>query len=109
MVRALPLQPVDRHLRLLGNIIIQLWEVRDALSRAHPEVGRSAAMDECETDEQRFLALDDLHAEALAAESAGAMSQAAALFERLLTEASFGHFKLCAEAGLYRTRRQDAA
>jgi hypothetical protein len=107
-IRELPLEPTNVHVRKIGNAVLELWELRDALYKVHPEIKRDLVV-ESEMDEARFEALSSLHAEALAAESAGRVREAAATFERLQTDASFGFFKLCAEAGLYRTRNASKA
>ena len=107
-VRELPLDPADVHVRKIGNAIVELWELRDALYKAYPEIKRDFVV-ESQVNEERFVALDSLHVEALAAESAGRTQEAAATFARLRAEASFGFFKLCAEAGLYRTQNAKKA
>jgi hypothetical protein len=101
-VRELGLAPVDRHLKSIGHAINALWEVREALYKAHPEVKRDFVA-ESEVDEARFNALCALHDRACETERAGNQAEAATLFKQLLQESKFGFFKLCAEAGLFRT------
>jgi hypothetical protein len=104
-VRELNLAPVDRHLKSLGHVVNSLWEVREALYRAHPEVKRDFVA-ESEADEARFNTLSALHNRACEIERAGNHTEAAALFKQLHEQAKFGFFKLCAEAGMFRTSSQ---
>jgi hypothetical protein len=101
-VRELNFAPLDRHLKSLGHAISSLWEVREALYRAHPEVKRDFVA-EFENDELRFNALSALHDRACDAERCGNHTEAAELFKQLHEQSKFGFFKLCAEAGLFRT------
>ncbi|WP_171088947.1 hypothetical protein [Usitatibacter rugosus] len=101
-IRELGLAPVDRHLRSIGDAVNSLWEVREALYRAHPEVKRDFVA-ESEVDEARFEALCALHNRACETERAGNHAEAATLFKQLHEQSKFGFFKLCAEAGLFRT------
>ena len=101
-VRELGLAPVDRHLKSIGLVVASLWEVREALYRAHPEVKRDFVA-ESEVDEARFNTLCALHDRACETERAGNHAEATTLFKQLHHESKFGFFKLCAEAGLFRT------
>src|SRR5260221_3314341 len=97
-VRELGLAPVDRHLKSLGHAVGALWEVREALYRAHPEVKRDFVA-EAGVDEARFNALSALHDRACETERAGNHAECAMLFKQLHRQSRFGVFKLCAEAG----------
>jgi len=101
-VRALGLSPVDDYLKLIGAVTVNFWDLREKLYDAHPEVKRDFVK-EYEVDEKRFNALTALNNQASLAESAGRIEDAAAGFQQLLDKSAFGFFKLCAEAGLYRT------
>jgi hypothetical protein len=101
VIRDLELSPVDRHLKKIGEAILALWEVRDALYKAHPEVKRDFVA-EYEVNEARYNALLAIQNDAAQAEKVGHTEEAARLYQRLLYEAKFGFFKLCAEAGMYR-------
>jgi hypothetical protein len=101
-IRELPLAPVDQHLKKVGAAIVALWEVRDALYKVHPDAKRDFVA-EYEVDEARYEALLLLQDQALNAERSGQTAEAATLFRKLYDEARFGYFKLCAEAGLFRT------
>jgi hypothetical protein len=102
-IRDLGLAPVDKHLKSIGHAVNSLWEVREALYKAHPEAKRDFVA-EYEVDEARFDALTEIHDRACQLENAGSRSEAAALFRQLHDESKFGFFKLCAEAGMFRTR-----
>jgi hypothetical protein len=103
-VRELGLEPPSSYLHKIGVAVHELWEIRDALYKLHPDIKRDF-VSESEVDEIRFNALTALHAEALAAEADGRIAEAAAKFQQLLADSKFGFFKLCAEAGLWRTRK----
>ena len=103
-VRALGLAPVNLHLKSIGHAVSSLWEVREALYRAHPEVKRDFVV-ESEVDEARFNILCALHDRACETELGGNYTGAAVLFKQLYEQSKFGFFKLCAEAGLFRTSK----
>jgi hypothetical protein len=108
VVRDLQFAPVDRHLKKIGEAIVALWEVRDALYKACPELKRDFVA-EYELDESRYNALLAIQNEADEAEKRGRVAEAARLYQNLLAEAKFGYFKLCAEAGIYRNSRNGKA
>jgi hypothetical protein len=100
-LRELNLDPVDKHLHSIGRAANELWELREHLYEVFPGIKRDF-VEESEVDEHRFNQLSALYNRALIAEQGDDKVEAAILFERLRTEAVFGFFKLCAEAGLYR-------
>lgn len=101
-VRDLRLEPLDRYLRSIGHAVNSLWEVREALYKVHPELKRDF-VSEYELDETRYNSLLAIHDQAEEAERSGNLAEAARLFRQLYAQATYGFFKLCAEAGLYRT------
>jgi hypothetical protein len=107
-IRELSLNPHSSYLHKIGTVVLELWEVRSALYKIHPEIKRDF-VSESETDEDRFNAMMSLQEGAVKAESEGRFLDAEAAFQRLHTESKFGFFKLCAEAGLWRTQNGQKA
>ena len=101
-VRALHLEPLSRYLKSIGHAVNSLWELRETLYKEHPELKRDF-VSEYELDEARYNSLSAIHDAACQAERSGNLPEAARLFEELRADATYGFFKLCAEAGLYRT------
>jgi len=86
-------------LKHIGRSIVELWEVRDAISEIKPEIKRDFVT-EYSNDKQRYEDLNVLHRKVVTSEDAEDYESAISHYNELLSKSNYGFFKLIAEAGL---------
>jgi len=100
-VRKLGIPDRDEILRHIGNVVGQLWGVREILYKIKPGLKRDFVK-EIEQNKMRWEELNEIALKASTAERNGEINDAMNLFNKLLITSRFGYFRLLAEAGLYR-------
>jgi len=91
----------DKNLYRVGHAINSLWEIREQIYSANPEL-KQEFVSEFESDENRFNELGELYSMAHQAEKNNDLEEAANIYKQLLKQSVYGHYKRLAEAGLYR-------
>jgi hypothetical protein len=95
------------NLRHIGTAINAAWELREAIHKIQPELRPELVIEQAD-DPDRFERLGLIASAAYEAEKSGDLVLAVQKYQELLTESSYGHYELVAEAGLYRTQQESA-
>ncbi|KAA1156219.1 hypothetical protein [Pseudoalteromonas fuliginea] len=86
----------------IGTAIHSLWEIRTRIYEIDPSLTPDVVND-FKSNELDFNRLDELASKAEGVEGNGDLDSARNYYMKLLKESSLNHFRLLAEAGLYRT------
>ena len=97
------LPEAESHLRRIGDATNLLWEVREAVYAAEPELERGTPSEASRT-ENDYAAMKLLSESAHRDEDSGRLDEAINGFEKLRARSTSAYYRRLAEAGLFRVR-----
>ncbi len=107
-LRELPQLDLNRNLRRIGTAVNAVWDFRDELHKARPDL-RPNFVAESDADPERYSQLSERSKEAHRLEESGEGARAVEAFSALRAAAKRGYFCMVAEAGLFRLHEQGGA
>lgn len=102
-VRASPELDTDTCLKHVGSAIVAAWELRDKVHAARPSL-RPDFVSHYAASRDEYERFDQLAENALSAERNGENDQATKLWSELSAESVPSHFRIQAQAGMWRLR-----